>query len=176
MDKFEEEVKNDLHTYLRRVNEAEEKLPDAPDIEEKWEQIARSYMPDGIREYKDYPNVSLGWMMYIGMAVTKYWDEDWEVYGKLKDIYANLRAVRGFDEMDEYVREKILLLEGADFDKLEKIVGECAARTNNKLIHQHIEPGTPEAYRAFLACLHQMYAMGAAMQLYRMGYRMTRIN
>ena len=54
--------------------------------------------------------------------------------------------------------------------------GECASRVYNALMHQHLEPGTKEAFNGYVACLHQLYLFGAAMQLKRMGYRMTKMN
>ena len=33
-----------------------------------------------------------------------------------------------------------------------------------------------EAFNAYVACLHQLYLMGAAMQLKRMGYHMTKMS
>ena len=102
-------------------------------FEDKWEPIAKAYIPDGIREFQDFPSASLGWMMYIGMAVTKLWDTEWEVmeqreqsdacinsaesrqnsterqiYSNLDDLYAYLRDKRGYDSMDEYIREEVL--------------------------------------------------------------------
>jgi hypothetical protein len=59
---------------------------------------------------------------------------------------------------------------------LEKLTGECSSRVYNQLCHQHIEPGTKEAYNAYVACLHQLYLFGVAMQLYRMGYHMTKMD
>lgn len=176
MEQFEEEIKKDLHQYLMYINEVDERLPECPDVEDKWETVAKSYIPDGIREMQDYPTVSLGWMMYVGMALAKMWDTEWEIYSKLEDIYVYIRDKRGYDLMDEYVREEVLLLEGDDYANVEKITGECAARVYNKLMRQHIEPGTQEAFRAYVACLHQLYLMGAAMQLKRMGYHMTKMN
>ena len=78
--------------------------------------------------------------------------------------------------MDEYVREEVLLLEGDDYDALEKLVGECASRVHNALLHHHLEPGTKEAFNGYVACLHQLYLMGAAVQLKRMGYHMTKMD
>ena len=75
--------------------------------------------------------------------------------------------------MDEYIREDVLLLQGNDYTALEKMVGECASRVYNALMRQRLEPGTKEAFYAYVACLHQLYLMGAAMQLKRMGYHMT---
>lgn len=176
MEQFEGKLHEDLHLFLLSMKEVDERLPECPDVEEKWEEIAKAYIPDGIREFQDYPSVSLGWMMYIGMAVARYWDSEWEIYSKLPDLYAYMRNKRGYDNMDEYVREEVLLLSGTDYTAIEKIVGECASRVYNTLMHQRFEPGTKEAFNGYVACLHQLYLMGAAIQLKRMGYHMTKIN
>ena len=82
----------------------------------------------------------------------------------------------GYDSMDEYILEDVLLMRGVDYTVLEKLVGECASRVYNALRHQNIEPGTKEAFNAYVSCLHQLYLFGAAMQLNRMGYHMTKMN
>ena len=33
-----------------------------------------------------------------------------------------------------------------------------------------------EAFNRYVACIHQLYLMGAAMQLKRIGYHMTKMN
>lgn len=175
MEIFEEKLHNDLFQYLLSMKEVDQHMPECPDVEEKWEEIAKAYIPDGIREFQDYPSASLGWMMYIGMAVAKMWDTEWEIYSKIEDLYAYMRDKRGYDSMDEYIREELLLLQGDDYTMLEKAVGECASRVYNALMRQHIEPGTKAAFEAFVACLHQLYLFGAAMQLKRMGYHMTKM-
>ena len=175
MEIFEEKLHNDLFQYLLSMKEVDQHMPECPDVEEKWEEIAKAYIPDGIREFQDYPSASLGWMMYIGMAVAKMWDTEWEIYSKIEDLYAHMRDKRGYDSMDEYIREELLLLQGDDYTMLEKVVGECASRVYNALMRQHIEPGTKAAFEAFVACLHQLYLFGAAMQLKRMGYHMTKM-
>ena len=174
MENFEEQLRNDLHQFLQTLQEVDERLPECPDVEEKWEAIAKAYIPDGIREFTDYPSVSLGWMMYIGMAVAKMWDTEWTIYSKIEDLYAYMRDKRGYDAMDEYIREE-MLLEGEAYSALEKLVGECASRIYNALRRQNIEPGTKEAFNGYVACLHQLYLFGAAIQLKRMGYRMTKM-
>lgn len=175
MEIFEEKLHNDLFQYLLSMKEVDQHMPECPDVEEKWKEIAKAYIPDGIREFQDYPSASLGWMMYIGMAVAKMWDTEWEIYSKIEDLYAYMRDKRGYDSMDEYIREELLLLQGDDYTMLEKVVGECASRVYNALMRQHIEPGTKAAFEAFVACLHQLYLLGAAMQLKRMGYHMTKM-
>ena len=141
MENFEEILRKDLHQFLLSMKEVDERLPECPDVEDKWEEIAKAYIPDGIREFQDFPSASLGWMMYIGMAVAKMWDTEWEIYSKI-----------------------------------EEVTGECASRVYNALMHQHLEPGTKEAFNGYVACLHQLYLMGVAMQLKRMGYHMTKMN
>ena len=40
MDKFEEQIHGDLQQYLLSVNELDERIPECPDVEGKWETIA----------------------------------------------------------------------------------------------------------------------------------------
>jgi len=176
IENLEEQLHDDLHQFLLSMKEVDEQLPECPDVEEKWEPIAKAYIPDGIKEFQNFPTASFGWMMYIGMAVAKMWDTEWETYLKMEDIYTYMRDKRGYDAMDEYIREEVLLLQGIDYNVLEKLTGECASRVYNAMMHQHIEPGTKEAFNTYVACLHQLYLMGASMQLKRMGYHMTKID
>lgn len=171
----EEEFRHDLTAYLLSKGKVDGLLPDAPDIEGKWLGIAEAYLPDGMREFAAYPTVSLGWMMYVGMAVAKYWDEDWELYDKVDNLYTYLRDRIDYDHMDDYICQKVLLLGDEERRQLAVLVGECAARSNSRLRHLPVEPGTSEAFRTYVAALHQLYLMGAAVQLKAMGYHMTRM-
>ncbi|RKW53780.1 MAG: hypothetical protein D8B57_06100, partial [Prevotella sp.] len=83
---FETIFKDDLYQYLLSHNEVDERLPEAPDLDELWQKIAEAYIPDAIREFPNYPMVALGWIMYVGMAIAKYWDEDWELYSKVENL------------------------------------------------------------------------------------------
>ena len=80
-----------------------------------------------------------------------------------------------FDHMDDYILDQVLLLDENEHKATSTIVAECAARTYTLLIHQGYEPGTEAAFRGFIAALHQMYLMGAAMELKRLGYHMTQL-
>lgn len=173
---FEEQLRQDLHQFLLSIEEVDEHLPECPDVEGKWEDMARAYLPDGIREFNSFPSASLGWMMYLGMAVAQMWDLEWETFSQMDDLYAHLRDKRGYDCMDEYIRGEVLALSGEAYESLEKLVGECASRVYNALRHQAIEPGTKEAFNAYVSCLHQLYLFGAGMQLKRLGYHMTKLN
>ncbi len=87
---FETIFKDDLYQYLLSRNEVDERLPEAPDLDELWQKIAEAYMPDAIREFPNYPTVALGWIMYVGMAVAKYWFEQ----------YGAVPAVMTHDELE----------------------------------------------------------------------------
>ncbi|MBQ3635184.1 MAG: hypothetical protein II951_06145 [Bacteroidales bacterium] len=176
MEKFEEQLREDLHQYLLSVKEVDERMPECPDVEWKWDEMANAYIPDGIREFQDYPSASLGWMMYIGMAVAKMWDTDWDRYSKIEGLYVYMRDKRGYDVMDEYIRGEVLKLKGKSYKDIEEVAGECASRVYNTLMRQRLEPGTKEAFDGYVACLHQLYLFGAAIQLRRMGYHMTKVD
>ena len=168
--------RKDLYRYLLSLGKIDERLPEALDIEKLWGKIVESYLPDGIREFNDYPTVSIGWMMFVGMALAKYWDTDWELYSKVEDLYKYLRDQRGFDNMDEYICDTVLLLSPEEQETLSAIAGECAKRTYNNLLHQHYEPGSQEAFRGYVAAIHQMYLMGMSMELKRLGYHMVKLD
>ncbi|MDE6824635.1 MAG: hypothetical protein K2J27_07905 [Duncaniella sp.] len=171
--KFEKKVREDLISFLQKKEALDAHVPECPDVEEKWGEIARSYMPDGAREFKDYPVVSLGWMMLIGMAMAYYWDTDWEKYSKKTDIYEELRDKKGYDNMDETVVEGLLGYTGEAAEKITELVAECASRVYGLLNHEHVEPGTEAALGCYIAALNQLYLVGMAMELNALGYHMT---
>jgi len=175
MEKFESSIHDDLHQYLAGIGEVDERLPECPDVTERWERIGSSYIPDGAREYGAYPVASLGWMMYIGMAVAKLWDDEWEVYSQIDDLYLYMRDKRGYDAMDEYISEDVLMVRGEEDERLSRTVSECATRVHYALMREQVEPGTREAFEAYVACLRQLYYFGMAVQLRRMGYHMERV-
>ena len=94
-------------------------------MEGKWPSIAEAYLPDGAREFSSYPVASLGWMMFIAMAVAKFWDVDWEKYDKIEDLYLYLRDKRGYDNLDEYILDEVLDLHGADAEQMQELGCRC---------------------------------------------------
>lgn len=170
---FENKVHDNLVKFLQKKEALDEVVPECPDVEEKWGEIARSYMPDGAREFKDYPVVSLGWMMLVGMAMAYYWDTDWEKHSSRKDYYEALRDMKGYDNMDEAVVESLLGYSGEAAEKVTELVAECASRVYGLLSHEHVEPGTEAALGCYVAALHQLYLAGMAMELNALGYHMT---
>ena len=67
-------------------------------------------------------------MMFIGMAIAKLWDTEWERYSKEADLYKYLRDQRDFDHMDEYICEEVLLLTEEEQEALQFLFADCLRR------------------------------------------------
>lgn len=171
--KFEEKVREDLTTFLQNKKALDEHVPECPDVEEKWPIIGRAYLPDGAKEFEQYPVVSLGWIMFVGMAMAYYWDTDWVANADRNNYYEALRDKDGYDNLDDTVVKTVLGYEGELADKIIELVAECASRVYNLLSHEHVENGTEAAFGCFVAALHQLYLAGMEMELNALGYHMT---
>lgn len=175
LDNYEIELYKTLHAFLLEHKEVDSIKPDAPDLENIWPKICQSYIPDGVREFAQYPAASLGWMMYLGMALARFWDIDWTAYSANPDLYLYLRNKRDFDHMDEYISQDVLGLTETDAKSLQKLVGTVAEMAHNALLKEGFEPGTQVAFMGYVRTLHQMYHAGIAVQLLRMGYKMRKL-
>ncbi len=175
VSEFEEKVRKDLVEFLQQKGALDDHVPECIDVEERWGEIARAYMPDGAREFQNYPVVSLGWMMFIGMALAYYWDTDWEKHSASKTLYEQLRDIKGYDNLDEAVVETLLGYRDEAAEKVTELVAQCAARVYSLLSHEHVEPGTEAALGCYIAALHQLYLAGMAMELNALGYHMTKV-
>lgn len=176
LNKYESDLMQHLLKMLTSMRELQGQLLETEDITAKWDEVAPSYVQDAVREIADYPTVALGWAMYLGMAVAAYWDKDWEFYSQLPNIYESLRDKRGFDFMDEVVREEVLGLEGEDFTACEKLIQACAQQVLDKLRHEQIDPQSPLAFHTFTRSIHTLYLIGASVQLKRLGYKFEKID
>lgn len=174
---IEKEIHDDLRKFLVGMERLDERLPECPDLEELWPDVCRAYLPDGAKEYAEYPVVSLGWMMFVGMALAKYWDTDWEKFSKEGGslLYRSLRDARGYDNMDDYILEDVLGVDKEEGEKISKVAGECAARLYHRLQTSGLEPGTQAAAEAYIAALHQLYLFGIYTELNALGYHMTKL-
>lgn len=174
--KYEQDLMQHLLRVLTSMGYLDRQLLETPDITEKWEVVAPSYIADAIKEINDYPTVSLGWAMYLGMGVASYWDEDWNVYGQLSNLYEHIRDIRGFDYMDEVVRGDILMLKDPEYTQMEKVVQGCAQQVLNQIRHEQIEPQSPLAFHVYVCSIKVLYLLGAAMVLKALGYKFTKVD
>ncbi len=183
LDKYEQTLTRELLKVCTQQGYLGGQLLPSEDLDNKWQEIAQPYIGDAIKEISAYPTVSLGWMMYVGMAVAHYWDVDWALYGKIENLYEYIRDKRGFDCMDEYIREKVLGLspnakpaEGKaqnDYDATEELVRMLATICLTQIRREQIEPQSPMAYHVYVRTIHVLYIIGASVELYRLGYKMT---
>lgn len=174
LDKFEQTLVQNLVQLCSGWNRLGGQLLASEDLDALWEPIAEGYMPDGVREIAKYPTVSLGWMMYIGMALGHLWDKDWKRVQKQEDVYAFLREPRGFDAMDEHIAEDILKLNPGEAEKLEEVVRTCATVALTQIRREGVEPQSPMAFHIYVRAIHALYVVGIAVELFRMGYKFTR--
>ena len=175
LDQFEASLMDSLLTLCREAGYISGKMPATDDITNKWDSMSPSYIKDALHEINDYPLVALGWAMYVGMAVARYWDTDWNIYGRHANLYEHLRDKRGFDYLDEVVRGEILGLTGEDFLKIEDLVRRCARHVQDKIRHEQIEPSSVMAFYAFARSVYVLYQIGAAVELERCGYKMEKV-
>lgn len=175
LDNYEQGLMQNLLKMLTNMKMLNGQLLSTPDITEKWEQVAPGYIADAVKEIAKYPTVSLGWAMYLGMAIAHYWDDDWEFYGPKTNLYEYLRDIRGFDYMDEVVRGNILQLEGAAFDELETVVQSCSQQALAQIRHEQIEPQSAMAFHVYVRSIKVLYELGAAVELKALGYKFEKL-
>lgn len=183
LDKYEQSLTRELLKICTQQGRLAGRLLPSPDLDDKWEQLAQPYMGDAIKEIAAYPTVALGWMMYLGMAVAHYWDEDWNIYGRIDGLYEYIRNKRGFDCMDEHIRETVLGMNPKEkstdgmalneYDSTEELVRICATMCLTSIRHEQVEPQSPLAFHIYVRSIHALYVIGASIELYRLGYKMT---
>ena len=176
LDQFEQTLLQNLLQICTGYKALDGQWLNTPDIDDKWADMAPSYVADAMKEIHDYPLVSMGWAMYVGMAVAQFWEDDWQVYSALPNLYLHVRDKRGFDYLDEVVRGEILGLADDAYTRCEDLVRSCAQHTLDAIRHEQIEPASPMAFYAYARCVKVMYKLGAAVHLKALGYKFERIN
>ena len=144
-----------------------------PDFEQMWQRLAPDFTPDAVREFNGYPDVVLAWAAYLGAAVARGWDKDWNHCQKCG--YDYFCGPRGFDYMDEHITEDILgyKLGSPEAVALADFFRSKATEAYGMLRHSGVEPGTVEAYHAVMEALYAMYTLGASHMLAKLGYKWT---
>lgn len=152
------------------------RLLETPDISDKWHGIDAEYVADAVKEFAQYPTVALGWAMYVGMAVARYWDEDWSIYDRLPNLYLHIRDKRGFDYLDEVVRGEVLCLKDEAYTRCEDQVRTCSQFVLDQMHHEQVEAGSAMAFHVYARSIKVLYRVGAAVELRRSGYNLVAVN
>ena len=146
------------------------------DIECKFsEALAQPYLADAVREYRQYPEAAVAWAGYLGMAIAKLWDADWQAYQQVG--YTDLLGPRGFDDLDEHIVQHVLgyALDSEPARRIADMLSNCAVEALTMIRHEHIEPQSPRAYYVFARTAQILYRIGASIELFLLGYKLERI-
>ena len=177
LDQYERRLQDSLVSLCTAYEMMGGTLLDNDDIDFKFtETLAKPYLTDAVREYRQYPEAAVAWAGYMGMAVAKLWDADWQACREV--TYADLLGPRGFDDMDERIVEKVL---GHERDseparRIADILSNCAVEALTMIRHEHIEPQSPRAYYVFARTVQVLYRIGASIELFLLGYKIELLN
>ena len=176
LNSFENKVQNELLKLCTSYNMLDGILLATDDIDNRWHDIAPEYVADAVREIQNYPEVSVSWAMYLGMAVAFGWDADWEQWGKAP--YSSYYGTAGFDDMDDHIVRDILgyPLDSKEATEITDMVRRCGQTTVNLIRLENIEPSTPMAFHAFARAIKAMFRIGASIQLRSMGYKFEKVD
>lgn len=151
-------------------------LPFCDDIEQRWEELAPEYLADAVQEINSYPEATLAWAAFIGMAMAAMWDKDFALFKST--AYRELYGKNGFDDMDEHILYDIIgLKRGSDeAERISRTLLSCSSMAMDHIRHENVENQTEKAFFILVSTAHVMFIAGAAIELKRRGYVMEKID
>ena len=173
---YEENLLREMLRMCTSLGMLDGTLLNSEDIDQKWKEWAPDYIAEALPEVNSYPEFAIACAGYAGMAVAKWWDEDWGRHHNAK--YESLHGPRGFDDMDEYIVQNVLRLslDSSDAMQIMNILLCCAQKATTFIQHEHIEAQTVKAFHIFARTVKVMYRIGAALQLKRLGYKFQKVD
>ena len=174
-DAYEENLLNELVRTVSSLGMLDGQLLNSEDIDQKWKEWAPEYIAEALPEVNSYPEFAIACAGYAGMALAKWWDEDWGRHHGTD--YSSLHGPRGFDDMDEYIVQNILglKLDSPEAKQLVNILLVSAQKASTFIQHEQIERQTVKAFHIFARTVKVMYRIGAAIQLRRLGYKLHKV-
>lgn len=175
LDRFEKLLRDGLVKICRSNGFlAEEKFQVSPDINEKWEKgYLQEYVGDAVKNFNYYPESTIAWAGFLGMAVAHNWDTDWKTHEQ--DKYQDYYGSRGFDDMDEHILGDVLHLKEDYAAKLSDNMSSLALATLALIRHEGMEAQTAEGFFILVRVYTVLYEIGAALELHRLGYKMVKL-
>ena len=175
-DTYEENLLREVLRMCTSLGMLDGELLASEDIELKWKEWAPEYIAEALPEVNNYPDFAIACAGYAGMAVAKWWDEDWGRNHGNK--YETLHGPRGFDDMDEHIVQNILGLElnSVEAKQIMNILLCCAQKATTFIQHEQIERQTVKAFHIFARTVRVMYKIGAALELKRLGYKFHKVD
>lgn len=176
LENYELKLYEILMQKARQYQLLDEHLLQSNDLNAVWNKIAPHYLADAIPQIAEYPSVAFAWAAYVGMACAAFWDEDWQHYTHIDNLYTYLRDKRGFDYMDEYISEEVLKLSQTDTEKTENLLRTCAHTATDQIRKENLEPQSEVAFHAFARSTRAFFRLGASIELKKRGYKYSKIN
>lgn len=169
-DRYEARLEQELLKVCTSFNMLAGVLLSSEDIDAKWKEFAPEYMQEAVRQINSYPEFTLGCASYMGLAVAHWWDADWGRHHSCR--FTEMLGSRGFDDMDDHIVTDVLGFDlgGNEAGMYSNILIVCAQTTMNMIRHENVETQTTRAFHVLARSLKVMYRIGAAMELYRLGY------
>ena len=173
---YEENLLREMLRMCTSLGMLDGTLLNSEDIDQKWKEWAPDYIAEALPEVNCYPEFAIACAGYVGMAVAKWWDEDWGRHHGTK--YERLHGPRGFDDMDEHIVQNVLglSLDSSDAKQIMNILLCCAQKATTFIQHEHIEAQTVKAFHIFARTVKVMFRIGAALQLKRLGYKFQKVD
>ena len=173
---FEERLQLELLKLCNSMEALDPVLAESEDITEKCNDYATPYMADAIEQVNDYPNASIAWPAFMGMAVAQWWDVDW--LANQNNPYEKFYGVEGWDDMDDNIMVNILgfPLGSPEEVQIRDVTITCAEKAIAMIMKEDFEPGSEKAFYMLARTMKVMYKIGAALQLKRLGYKFQKYN
>ena len=146
------------------------------DITQQWERMQQEYVADAVTQIADYPEVSVAWAAYLGLAVAEGWDRDWE---KLPQTpYSDFYGQQGFDDMDDNIlmNHLGLSLDSEEALRYVSLFRTCAKIATTSIRREQIPPQSPLAYHCFVMVCKLMFNLGASLRLKHLGYSLQKVD
>lgn len=176
LDQYESNLLNELLRACTSLGMLDGELLNSEDIDCKWKEWAPEYIAESLPEVNSYPEFTMACAAYAGMAVAKWWDEDWGRHHSA--AYSSIHGARGFDDMDEHIVINILglSLDSPDSKQIANMLMCCAQTCMTFIRREGIEHQTVKAFHVYARTVKVMFRIGAALQLRRLGYKFHKVD
>lgn len=176
LETYENNLLQEMLRVCTSLGMLDGELLNSEDIDQKWKEWAPEYIAEALPEVNAYPEFAIACAGYAGMAVAKWWDEDWGRHHGTS--YESLHGPRGFDDMDEYIVQNILgySLDSSEAKQIVNILLCCAQKAVDFIRHEQIESQTVMAFHIFARSVKVMFRIGAALELKRLGYKFHKVD
>lgn len=174
-DKYEERLIEQLVKVCAERNALGDREIEVEEALAEWNAMAPEYMADAVSQINSYPAYTLALAGYIGMAVARGWDENWEQSHPF--IYRALCGPQGFDYADEHILQSVLgySLESNEALAREATLRACAHTAMSQIRHEEVEGQTSKALYILARSARAMFRAGLSIELHTRGYRYERV-